>query len=309
MPQNLAPLMDPIPIPQGSSVQVQPDPRTDPSTAPQMPPVYYGGKTGSAAYLADNVLRGWLAGTKLGRERQEKKMADEVGAAKIGLDYIGNAYRSAVESGDKASIAEAKKALDKAWDSYLTHAEKYAIPDEAVDAKTGKPKKPGIGSKIKEGFMGGPQPHIQIAHAAIAALRKTDPAVHYGPSKEDELKRRESEQKLRKGEQDIKLGQQAFELNEQTIQDAKEVREAKENYLKAVKNGDKKAQDQAAQSLETLTGKKIDPAYRQELERKVAETATVAMDKMNKGSGYDTLTDAEQAALVSQGLAVQAKNP
>jgi hypothetical protein len=308
MPQNLAPQMDPIPLPQSSGVQVDPDPRTAPGSGAQMPPVYWGGKTGSSAFLADNVLRGWLAGTKLGREREAKKMSDEVGAAKTGLDYIGQAYRAAVESGDKTKIDETKKALNEAWNDYLDKAQKYAIPDQAV-GKDGKPKKEGLGAKLKEGFMGGPKPHIDIGQSTLAILRKTDPTQIYQPSKEDELKRQAQEQSLEKGRQEINLGKQAFEQNEILLQDSKDVRDAKEGYLKSVRNGDKKAQDQYAQTIETLTGKKIDPAYRQELERKVAETATTALDKMNSGSGYETLTDGEQAALVSQGLAVQAKNP
>lgn len=178
--------MTPLPQPQPQPMQAPiSDSRLDPNTAAPVPPVYYGGKGGAVAKIADSVLRGWLAGTSIANQRKQQKMTDEVSGAKTGLDFIGQAYRSAVESGDPAKIKKAEGALSEAWNDYLNKAEQYAIPD-AKTGKDGKPKKPGLGSKIKEGLMGGQSPHIGMAHSSLEMLRKTDPRSMYGPSKAEQ---------------------------------------------------------------------------------------------------------------------------
>ena len=175
------------PPPQAQPVQVSTfaDEAKQNQQQAQMPPVYYGGKTGSAAFMADKVLTGWLAGTKMAQEKKAKTMADEVGAAKTGLDYIGQAYRAAVESGDDKKIQETKSALSEAYNDYLNKAEKYALPEQQM-GKDGKPKKQGVGSKIKQGLMGGENPHLAIAHSTLEIMRKTDPTQLYGPSKQEQ---------------------------------------------------------------------------------------------------------------------------
>ena len=148
----------------------------------QMPPVYYGGKTGSIAFMADKVLTGWLAGTKMAQERKAKQMANEVGAAKTGLDYIGQAYRAAVESGDQKKIAETKSALSEAYNDYLNKAEKYAIPEDTGKKTTGQKIKSGL----KRFAQGGENPHLDIAKSTLDIMRKTDPTQLYGPSKQEQ---------------------------------------------------------------------------------------------------------------------------
>lgn len=181
--------MQPVPIPTDEQIKAAtptPDPRLDPSTHAQMPPVYYGGKAGGAAFIADKVLTGWLAGTKIANERKHQQMVDEVSSAKTGLDYIGQAYRAAVESGDQQRIKETSGALSEAWNDYLNKAEKYSLPDAKIDQKTGKPKKEGVGQRFKEAFSGGPAPNLGIAHSTLGMLRKTDPREMYGPSKAEQ---------------------------------------------------------------------------------------------------------------------------
>jgi hypothetical protein len=182
---NLGFQMTPLPMPEAQPTQVETyaDQQRQ-QGGPQMPPVYYGGKAGSVAFLADKVLTGWLAGAKVAKERKEKAMSDEVGAAKTGLDYIGQAYKAAVESGDEKKITETQGALKEAYNDYLNKAEKYAMPDEQK-GKDGKPKKPGIGQRMKEGLTGG-NPHLNIAHSTLELMRKTDPTQLYGPSKQEQ---------------------------------------------------------------------------------------------------------------------------
>lgn len=197
---NLGFDMTPLPSPQSAPVQVSTFADEAKQNQTQMPPVYYGGKTGSVAFMADKVLTGWLAGTKMAHEKKAKAMADEVGAAKTGLDYIGQAYKAAVESGDEKKIAETKGALSEAYKDYIDKAEKYAIPEQQMGAD-GKPKKQGIGSKIKQGLKGGENPHMNIAHSTLDIMRKTDPTQLYGPSKREQAENKVLDMQTKQMEQ------------------------------------------------------------------------------------------------------------
>lgn len=178
--------MTPLPQPKVQPMEAPiSDPRLDPSTQAQVPPVSYGSKAGGVAHIADSVLRGWLAGASIKKQREHQAMTDEVSGAKTGLDFIGQSYRSAVEGGDPAKIKQAEGALSEAWNDYLNKAEKYALPDMQM-GKDGKPKKPGIGQRLKEGFSGGPAPNDGLAHSTLAILRKSDPRQMYGPSKAEQ---------------------------------------------------------------------------------------------------------------------------
>jgi hypothetical protein len=67
MPQgpNLAPQLDPAPLPSPSPVAVQTAQQMFPTPQdPQVP--YYGGKTGAIADIANHVLTGWMTGKYLG---------------------------------------------------------------------------------------------------------------------------------------------------------------------------------------------------------------------------------------------------
>jgi hypothetical protein len=190
--------MTPFPVPEAAqpSVQTSEPRQNDMQAPPQMPPVYYGGKTGGAAYLADNVLKGWLSGVKMGHERKAQQMSQEVSSAKTGLDLLGQAYNAAQESGDAKRITETKAALSEAWSDYLNKAEKYAMPEPTKGGKKSAASK--VGGFLKEGFGGGENPHLNIAHSTLDILRKTDPTQFYGRSKEqqDEAKLRQQQSEL-----------------------------------------------------------------------------------------------------------------
>ena len=172
---NLGFQMTPPPAP---NVGVQAQPYTQQPEQVQMPQQYYGGKTGSVAFMADKILTGFLAGTKARQQQQANKVAQEIGSAKTGLDIIGQAYNAAVQSGDQKKIDQASKALSEAYNDYLNKAEKYALPDKQVDPKTGKPK------KQKAGAQG--NPNAPIAESTIQIMRQTDPKLLYGPSKQEQ---------------------------------------------------------------------------------------------------------------------------
>lgn len=205
MPQtgNLYEPMGPLPIPQAVATpppQPQQDVRSEQQGPAQMPSNYYGGKAGAAAYVADNVLRGWLAGTKMANERKQKAMSDEIGSAKTGVDLIGQSYRAAVESGDPKRIEETKKALSEAWNDYLNKAQQYSMPEEGGKKSTGQKIKSGL----KRALTGGEPPHLNIAQSTFDILRKTDPTAMYGPSKTEQLQQRAAEAQVSGAEQQQK---------------------------------------------------------------------------------------------------------
>ena len=175
--------MPEFPQPQQSPTPVETYADQQKQQGAQMPPVYYGGRAGSAAFIADKVLSGWMAGRKIAIQRQQDKMAQEVGAAKTGLDYIGQAYRAAVESGDQQKIKETTQALHEAYNDYLNKAEKYALPEDEGKKKT-------TGQKIKSGLkrfaMGGDNPHLPMAVSSLEVMRKADPTQLFGPSKQEQ---------------------------------------------------------------------------------------------------------------------------
>jgi hypothetical protein len=183
---NIGFQMTPLPTPEAqSSVPVQTYADTAQQNQPQAPPVYYGGKAGTSAFYADKILTGWLAGTKIAQEKKAKAMSDEVNSAKTGYEMLGQALRSAMESGDPERISKATAAVNEAKHDFVTKARKYAMPDEQIDPKTGKPKKPGVGAKIKSG-LGMDNPHLPILNSTLDLIDKADPKEIWGPSKQEQ---------------------------------------------------------------------------------------------------------------------------
>jgi hypothetical protein len=290
---NLAPQMDPIPIPQFQPVQtkspqdigMQPPPSTSQAA-------YYGGKTGVIANYADKFLQGWMTGKKIGEDKARQKAADSIGAAKSAVDVVGQSYRTAVESGDQQKVADTKKALTAAWTNYVGMAEKYVAPPPD--------QKKSAGKKVKDAVVPhGPQLYQQTT---LNILKQTDPTAMYGPSKEDQLRQKQQESQTAEAESRKKI-------TDLDLDERKKVDEGIEAYKKAIASGDTKAADDAARNLEVL-GRKVELPSKQKLEQQVTETALSAADKLkNPNMQFGQLTDLEQSALIANGLGPQIKNP
>src|SRR5579864_682813 len=108
---NLSDTMQPPPaLPPSAQVEVQTADKTM-NEGPQMPANYWGGKAGSAAFLADKVLRGWMAGKYVGEQKAREKAANTIGTLNDAVQQSGAAYRAAVEGGDPKQIEAAGKVL------------------------------------------------------------------------------------------------------------------------------------------------------------------------------------------------------
>lgn len=188
-------------MPETAKVDVQPakDPRGEPGAGPQMGPTYMGGKAGGAAYVADKILNGWMAGRKVANEKAETKAIGSVRAAKSAYEALGDDYQTALRSGDTAKAEKLKVDLNATYQNYLDVAEKYAIPDDMG-------KKKSTGDKIKGGLKRavgmGENPHIDILHSTIDHLRKRDISEQYQPSKQEQQQTKLTDMQLSRMESD-----------------------------------------------------------------------------------------------------------
>lgn len=218
---NLSPKLDPIPQPNLTPQAVQ--------TAQQMnqtppdPQTYFGGKTGAIADIANKVLTGWMAGKYMGEQRAQQKAAQTIGTMKDAVDTAGQAYHSAVESGDQKRIDSAGKVLDQQWQEYNSAREQYVVPPDM-----GKGQKKSVGKKIEGGLknMFSPEHPQLYMQAALNAAKQIDPKELYGPSKQEQLQGQLTDLQL----QSAKMG----------VEKEKRDTEARDNYEKILLKPDDK---------------------------------------------------------------------
>lgn len=183
---NLSPTMEAPPLmPSPSPVAVE----TAKSIMPQVPPepaVYYGGKTGAIADIANHVLTGWMSGKYLGEQKAREKAAQQMGTLANTEEELGKVYSAALESGDKDRIEKSYAMLKSAYDARTQAMEQYAIPPDMGQKK-------GVGGKVKDAAkkMFGPEHPQFFAQAALAARKQIsqDPNAFkalYGPSKREQ---------------------------------------------------------------------------------------------------------------------------
>src|SRR5208337_2013493 len=103
--------MQPPPVlPPSAQVEVQTADKTMNQGA-EMPAVYHGGKAGGAAFLADKVLRGWMAGKHIAEQKQREKAANTMGSMQTVVDAAAQSYTAAVNNGDPKQIEKAYQGL------------------------------------------------------------------------------------------------------------------------------------------------------------------------------------------------------
>lgn len=168
---------------------------------PPEPSVYYGGKTGAVADIANHVLTGWMAGKYMGEQKAREKAAQSIGTMKDAVDSAGQAYRAAVEGGDQKKIEAAGRVLDQQWGEYNTAREHYVMPPDL--GKDGKKK--GVGEKVKGGLkaMFSPQHPQLYLQAAINASKQIDPKQLYGPSKQEQQQSKLTDLQVQGAEQAV----------------------------------------------------------------------------------------------------------
>lgn len=301
MPQgpNLAPSMDqPPPMPMPSPVAVQTAQSMRGQENPD-PTVYYGGKTGAIADVADKVLKGWMAGKYLGEQKAREKAASQIGTMKDAVDTVGQAYRAAVEGGDPKKIEAAGNVLKQQWDEYNAAREKYVVPSDL--GKDGKKKSTAAkaGGAVKGAFAPhGPELYLQ---AALNASKQIDPRDLYGPSKKEE--------------QETKLTNLQTKEAELSVEEKTAKKSAQDEYNKAVAGGDATAIDKAAQKLQ-VWGVKVEPPsdaqlreLKNQLDKEVTQSALTGLQSIKAGGKtMEQLPEDQQGAMVKLGIAPQVKN-
>ncbi len=176
--QQFARELDPLPLPDDTPVKVEENRQDEKMSKAQQVPYGAGwaSKGGQAAYIANNILTGWMAGRHVKAEKELNKAKQEVTSAKSIYDTIAQQYSQNIESGKAKDDPEMKKLAENAtaaWGNYVNIADKYSAPEEG---KNKKGEKKGAGDKIKQMFGMDVDPEF-FRKTSVDVLRKSGPPV------------------------------------------------------------------------------------------------------------------------------------
>lgn len=208
---NIRYQMDPLPVPDTTSVNNEEDRQFQKMQAAQQVPRGAGFASAPArmAFVANNVLTGWLAGRHIKQERELNKAKQEVVSSKSIYDTLAQTYSENIESGKSKDDPEMKKLagnISAAWNNYLNTADKYSSPEDE-----GKGKKKSAGARIaggvKKAFMGNVDPEM-FRKGSINILRKSGAPVlstdQSPESKEAQLRLKTEESALQEQQRELK---------------------------------------------------------------------------------------------------------
>lgn len=179
--QNISFKMDPLPLPDNTPVKVE-DERQNQRTqqAQRMPPgAGFMPKGGQIAYIANNMLQGWMAGRHLKAERELNRAKNDVIQSRSIYDTLADTYQKNIEAGkskDDPEMQKMGKAITAAWNNYVNTADKYTQPDEQAQGKKKRSLGAKIGGGVKKAFMGNTEPEM-FRSAAVNLLRQSGPPV------------------------------------------------------------------------------------------------------------------------------------
>lgn len=132
-------------------------------------------KTGAAAYVANNILQGWLQGRAIKKQKELAKAQNQVQGADYTYQTMAQNYNSLLKSGKAEADPEVQKAKQSAvdaWHAKLNVMQQYAIPEDTGQKKSVGKKAEGILSNVFG--KGGIQPEM-IPQASLAVLRNAPP--------------------------------------------------------------------------------------------------------------------------------------
>lgn len=254
--------LDPLPIPEADQVDVQP---SRPTATEQMagqplpPSAGWVSKSGAGAYIASNILTGWMAGKHMAEQRRLERARAQVSGARQLYDTANQAYQNAVQQGmtpeqanklesdkiwgiisdeDKAKLDQfntTKRNLNTAYQNYLNTAEQYAFPDAGG-------KRPSFGKRLKREFTAqSPELYAQSSLDLMKKMRPEDLAM-YGMTQEQRNA--------------LLIQQQDIERNNQLIAAGKEDADKRahradlEKQLElAIQKGDPKEEDKVKREM------------------------------------------------------------
>lgn len=264
--------LDPLPLPQLDQNSAQ-NPVVPPAAKP-MEGMGYVKPAGAGAYVASQILTGWMAGRQEAQKRKLDQAKTSVVGAKTAYDITAQNYQNLVDQGldpndpeSKQKLDSAKMAVSHAWTNYLDNAQKYSTPDEG-----GKPKKKGAKQTAHDMFMGhDPQMFLD---SSLNVLRQSGaPALNYGTS---------AEQKNQ-----LALQKQQLEQNKNTLeqQSHDKAKQADVDALQKTYTDPKSTPEQKQQAKENLAVYGVNIAHVESAaEAKVADE--IAQVKL---SGIETL--------------------
>jgi hypothetical protein len=159
----------PLPLPQSNP---QPDAPPTPQPGQPLPPeAGYARKTGQAANIISNFLQGMAAGKAYKEQKLQKQAQTEVTNAQYQYQFLQGIASDPDQTQDKRD--QAAKLLPGAWQDMISAYQKYIAPEPPAKGS----KKPGIGSRIKQGVkktFTAEQPQL-ISEQQFEMLKKMAP--------------------------------------------------------------------------------------------------------------------------------------
>jgi hypothetical protein len=154
----------------------------------------YVSKAAAGAYVANNLLQGWLRGREYAQQANISKAKQQLSGADYTYQTMAKNYNDLLRSGKAEtdpSVQQAKDAASRAWQAKLNVMQQYATPEQ----QTGQKKT--TGQRIKGGLSktfgkGGLTPEL-IPQASLAVLRQSPPPG-LGLTAEDKLTQQRVEQ-------------------------------------------------------------------------------------------------------------------
>lgn len=285
--------LDPLPIPQQDQ-NTAPNPPVPPPAQPQ-PGMGWVKGSGAAAYVASNILTGWMAGTHAKQQRKLDEAKQDIVGAKTAYDVTAQNYQNLVDQGldpnkpeDAQKLQAAKTAVNAAWSNYLDRGQKYSVPGD----EGGKKKKKDIKGGLHDAFMGkDPQFFVD---SSLQILRKSGPpALSYGTSQDEKNRQQLQSQQLKMNEQNLKQ-------NDQSLAKQADVDELQKQYQAAVKSGDEQAKHSAREALAGygVNVQRIESEAEAKVADEIAETKLKGIKTLEEpGKTTSDLTVAQRAAL------------
>lgn len=152
----------------------------------------YVSKGGAGAFIASNIINGYLKGRQHAAEVKQQKATSQIAGADYTYKTMADNYNQLLRNGKSETdpdVQKAKQAANEAWQASLGVKAQYVMPQDDGKKKGVKEKTEGILKGVfgKEGI----QPHV-IPAAALAAL-KTSPPPGLGLSLEDKAAMQQQE--------------------------------------------------------------------------------------------------------------------
>jgi hypothetical protein len=135
----------------------------------------YVSKAGAGAFIASNIINGYLKGRQHAAEVKQQKADQQIKGADYTYKTMADNYNQMLRSGKAETdpdVMKAKEAANAAWQASLSVKGQYVMPQDDKKPKGAKQKTEGFLKGVfgKEGI----QPHV-IPAAALAALKQAPP--------------------------------------------------------------------------------------------------------------------------------------